>query len=41
MLPLGEDPTLGLKVPPPRPEKARRAQLGQKKGYEVKEIERL
>ena len=41
VLPLGEDPTLGLKVPPPRPEKARRAQLGKKKGYEVKEIERL
>ena len=40
-LKIGDDPTVSLKVPPARPEKARRAMLGQKKGYEMRDIERL
>ncbi|WNZ59119.1 hypothetical protein QEG98_23780 [Myxococcus sp. MxC21-1] len=41
VLPQSQDPTLALKVPAARPEKARRAAIGGKKGYEIRDIERL
>jgi hypothetical protein len=40
-LKLSDDPTIALKVPPARPEKARRAAVGGHKGYEMKNVERL
>lgn len=40
-LQVGEDCTLALKVPPPRPEKARRAAAGESKGYQLEDVERL